>query len=150
MLGVVGLARTYGLEVLGRHASPYLTSRNLGILQHQCTSSNDGALTHLTAVEQRRTHAYQGAVVDGAGMNSNIVSNSNIRADMRRSRLVGNMDAGAILHIGTVANSNRSHIATYHGIEPDGALVAHLHVTYNRCILTEVAVLAPLGCQTAI
>ena len=83
-------------------------------------------------------------------MNRHVVSDGNIRADMRRSRLVGNMDAGAILHVGTVANSNRSYIATYHSIEPDGALVAHLHVTYNRCVLTEVAVLAPLRGQTAI
>ena len=60
------------------------------------------------------------------------------------------MDAGTILHIGAISNSNRSHIATHHSIKPDGALVAHLHITHNRCVLTEIAVLAPLRCQTAI
>ena len=51
MFCVVGLARAYGFDVLGRYASPDLASRNLCVLQHQGSSSNDTPFTHLTAIE---------------------------------------------------------------------------------------------------
>ena len=150
MDGVVSLSRTYGLDVFGWYASPYLSSRNLGILQHQGTSGNDRALADLTAIEQRRTHADEGVVVDGAGMDGDIMADGDIRADMRRTRLEGDMHARAILYIGAMANSDGGYIATNNGIEPDGALVAHLYVANNGGVLTEITVFAPLGCQTLV
>jgi hypothetical protein len=89
-------------------------------------------------------------VVDSASMNGDIMTYGNIVADMRRSCLVGDMDAGAILHIGAVTNSDRCYVATDNGIEPDRAFVAHCHIAHNSGVFAEITVLAPLGCQTTI
>lgn len=68
MFRIVGLTGTCGLDVLGRYATPYLPCGNLGVLQDQRPCGDDGSLANLTTVEQGGTHAYQGMVVDGAGM----------------------------------------------------------------------------------
>lgn len=148
--GVVCLAGTYGLQVFCWYASPYLTSRYLGILKHQGTSGNNRALAYLTAIKERRTHADEGVVVDGAGMDGDIMAYGDVRADMRRTCLVGDMYARAVLYIGTVANSDGGYIASNNGIEPDRALVAHLYIANNGGVLTEIAVFSPLGCQTLV
>ena len=60
------------------------------------------------------------------------------------------MDAGTVLHIGAVADGDGCHVAAYDGIEPDTALVTHRDITDDGCILAEITVLAPFGCQTTI
>ena len=84
-------------------------------------------------------------IMNGAGMNSDIVTNGDVVANMRRACLVSNMDARAILYIGTVANGDRGHIASNNGIEPDRTFVAHCYIAHNRGVFTEVTILAPLG-----
>ena len=64
------------------------------------------------------------------------------------ANFVGHMHAGAVLHVDTVADVHVGHIATHHGIEPDGAFVAHLNFAHNRGVLTKITVFAPFGCQT--
>lgn len=76
------------------------------------------ALANLTTVEQGGTHAYQGMVVDGAGMHGDVMSDGHIVTDMRGTCLMGHMDTGAVLHIGAVADGDRCHVATYHRVEP--------------------------------
>ena len=63
---------------------------------------------------------------------------------------MSHMDTGTILYIGAVANGDRSHIATYYGIEPYRALVTHGYIAHYRGVLTKIAVLTPFGSQTAI
>ena len=71
-------------------------------------------------------------------------------ADMRRTGVVSDVDAGTVLDISAVADGNRCHVAAYDGIEPDAALVTHRDITDDGCILAEITVLSPLGCQTTV
>ena len=150
MLSIVGLAGTDGLEVLGGDATPNLTSGNLRILQHQGTGSDNGALANLTAVKQGGTHADEGVVVNGAGVDGDIMTNGDVVADMGWTSLVGDVDAATVLNVGAVTNGNGGYVATNDGIEPNGALVAHSNVTDNGGVLTEIALFAPTGGHASI
>ena len=91
--GVVCLAGAGGLDVLGGDAAPDLVRGYLGALQHQGASGDDGTLPHLAVVEQRGSHADEGAVVDGAGMYRDVVAYGHVAADMRGADVVGHMYA---------------------------------------------------------
>ena len=88
--------------------------------------------------------------MDGAGVDSNIMSDCDVVADMSWARFVGDVYARAILDVRAVADGDGGHITADHGVEPYGALVAHRHITYYRCVLTEITVLAPLGRKTFV
>ena len=150
VLRVVGLARARRFEVLRRHTTPDLVRTNLCVLQYQSTGSNDRPLANLAAVQQRRSHTDKGAVVDGTGVDSDIMSDSHHIAYMRRTSVVSDVDAGTVLHVSAVAYSDWCYVATHDGIEPNTALVTHRDITDDGCILTEITVLAPLGCQTTV
>ena len=145
MRGVVGLAGAGGLDVLGGDAAPDLVKGYLGALQHQGAGSHNGALPYLAVVEQGGTHAYEGAVMDGAGMHGDVVANGDIAADMGGAGVVRHMDTGAVLHVGAVANGDGGHIATHHSVEPHRTLVTQRHIAHQRGVLAEIAVLAPTG-----
>jgi len=150
VLGIVSLAGTSRFDVFGWHAPPNLMRRYLGVLQYQGSGSYDGTLAYFTAVEQRGAHADKGMIVDGAGVYGDVVTYGDVVADMRRSRLMGDMDTGTVLHISAVANGDGSHVATDYGIEPDGTLVTHGDIANDGGILTEIALFAPLGRHAAI
>ncbi len=150
MLGVVRLAGADGLDVFGGYPTPYLTGGNLCVLEHQGTGGDNGALAYLAAVEQRAAHADESVVVDGTSVDGDVMADGDIAADVRRARLVGDMDAGAVLHVGAVADGDGCHVAPDDGIEPHAALVAHGHIADDGSILAEIAVTAPLGTQTAV
>ena len=143
--GIVGLAGAGGLDVLGGDAAPDLVRGYLGALQHQGTGGDDGALPHLAVVEDGGPHADEGAVADGAGMEGDIVADGDVAAYMRGADVVGHVYAASVLHVGAVANGDRGHVATHHGVEPHRALVAQRHVAHQRGVLAEIAVLAPTG-----
>jgi len=150
MLGIVRLSWSDGLEVLGRYAAPDFASGNLGVLQHQGTSGHDGAFANLTAVEQGGTHADEGIVMDGAGMDGDVVADGHVVADVGRASLMGDVDAGTVLNVGAVADGDGSHVAAYHRIEPHGALVAHGDVAHDSGIFAEIAISPPFGSETAV
>ena len=83
-------------------------------------------------------------------MNGDVVPDGDIVADMRRPRLVGDMDTATILDVRAVADGDRCHVATYHGVEPYGTLIAHGYIAYNRSILAKIAISPPFGSETAI
>jgi len=89
-------------------------------------------------------------VVDGTGMDGNVVADGNVAANVRGTCIKGHMDTGTVLHVGTVADGNGCHIATYHSIEPYRALVAHGDVAHNSGILAEIAVFTPFRAKTFI
>ena len=147
---VVGLAGTGGLDVTSRYAPPYLAGRYLGVLQHEGTGGYDGPLPHLAAVEEGGAHADEGTVADGAGMNGDVMADGDMAADMCGTGVVGDVDTGAVLYVGAVADGDGSHIATHDGSEPDGALVAHGDVANDGCVLAEIAVAPPLRGETFV
>ena len=143
--GVVGLAGARGLDIAGGDAAPYLVWRNAGALKHQGASGNDRPLAHLAMVEEGGPHADEGTVVDGAGVDGAVVSDGDVAADLGGTGIVGDMDAGAVLHVGAVAYGDGGHIASHHCIEPDRALVAQRHIAHQGGVLAKIAILAPAG-----
>ena len=57
-------------------------------------------------------------IVDGAGVDSNIMSDCDVVADMSWARFVGDVYARAVLDVRAVADSDGSYVATHDGIEP--------------------------------
>ena len=143
-----GLAFARHLDEFGRNAAPQLVVTYLCILQHERPGGHHGPAPHLASVEQGGPHAYQCAVMHGAGMHGCVVADGHVVAYHRRAGGVGDMDARAVLDVGAVANGYRGYVAAHDRVEPYGAFVAHCHLAYDCGVLTEVAVLAPSGCQT--
>jgi hypothetical protein len=59
------------------------------------------------------------------------------------------MEAGAVLYVHTVTNADIVDVATNHGVEPHGALVAHRDIADDGCVLRKIAVFPPLRGQAA-
>ena len=83
-------------------------------------------------------------------MNGDVVTNCDIVADVGGARFVSHMHTTAVLNIRAVADGDGGYVATDYGIEPYGTFVAHRHIAYNRCVLTEITVSPPFGSETAI
>jgi hypothetical protein len=83
-------------------------------------------------------------------MHGYVVSDGHIVADVRRTSFVGDVYTATILYIGAVADGDRGYIATNHGVEPYGTLVAHRDIAYNRGVLAKIAISPPFGSETAI
>ncbi len=150
VLGIVSLARTDGLEVLGRYASPDFACRDLCVLEHEGASGYDAAFAHLTAIEEGSAHADEGVIVDGTGMNGNVMTYRHVVADVSGTRVESDMNATAVLDIRAVADGDGSHIATNDSIEPYRTFVAHRDIAYNRGVLTKIAISPPFGSETSI
>ena len=99
VLGVVSLAWTDGLDVLGWYAAPDFASRNLRVLEHEGTCGYNGTFAHLAAVEQGRAHADEGVIVDGAGMDGDVMAYRHVVADMGRTCVEGYMHADFYINI---------------------------------------------------
>ena len=150
MLGIVSLAWTDGLDVLGWYAAPDFASGDLRVLEYEGTCGYDGAFAHLAAVEQGRAHADESVIVNGAGMDGDVMAYRHVVADMGRTCVEGYMHAAAVLDVRAVADGDWGYVATNDGIEPYGALIAHRYITHNRGILAKIAISPPFGSETAI
>ncbi len=150
MLGVVRLAWADGLDVLGWYAAPDFACRDLRVLEYKGTCGYDGAFAHLATIEQGRTHADKGVIVNGAGMDGDVMTDRHVVADMGRACVEGYMHAAAVLDVRAVADGDWGYVATNDCVEPYGALIAHRHVADNRGVLAKIAVSPPFGSETAI
>ena len=150
MLGVVSLAWADRLDVLGRYSAPDLACGDLRVLEYKGTCGYDGAFAHLATIEQGRTHADKGVVVDGAGMDGDVMAYRHVVADVGGACVESHMHAAAVLDVCAVADGDGSHVATNDCVEPYGALIAHRHVADNRGVLAKIAVSPPFGSETAI
>ena len=102
MGGIVGLTRTSLLDELSWNTAPNLTRTNLCSTYHQRACGYNGALAHLTVVEQSASHADKTMVVNGTGMHSGIMANGDITANVQRTNLISGVQHGTVLHICTV------------------------------------------------
>jgi hypothetical protein len=150
VLSVVSLAWADRLEVLGWDASPDFACRYLRVLEYEGSCGYDGAFAHLAAVEQGRAHADESVIVNGAGMDGDVMAYRHVVADMGRTCVEGYMHAAAVLDVRAVADGDWGYVATNDGIEPYGALIAHRYITHNRGILAKIAISPPFGSETAI
>lgn len=139
----LGLVGPGVLDKPGRHAAPQLVCPHLGVLEHQGAGGHDRPLADVAVVEQGGAHADECAVADGAGVDGGVVPDGHVVADGGGAGGVGHVDARPVLHVGAVADGDGRHVAPHHGVEPDGAPVAHGDLANDGGVLAEVAVLAP-------
>ena len=114
-LCLVGLCM---FDELCGHSAPKLVRSNLGVLKNEGSCCHYSSLTYVAVVEECCSHAYERAVVDGAGMHCGIVSYGYVVAYHCWTCGVGDVYAGSVLHVGAVANGDWGDIASYHGVEP--------------------------------
>ena len=147
-VGFIQGLRLFGvnlLDELGRHSAPELAVANLGITQHESSCSHDGALSHYSMVEHCCAHANQRTVFNLATMQGDAVTDGHVVAKDARRLAVERMDARVVLDVRAIAYLDEMYVATNDGIEPNGAVVAHLYVAHYHSTLAEVAVLAESG-----
>ncbi len=106
---------------------------------------NDGPGTDHRPVHHDGAHADQNVIFDGAAVNDGVVRNRNVAADGGRETLVSTVNHGPILYVGIIADADAVHITPYHGVEPDGAILPHRHVTYYGGVVGEPAMITKLG-----
>jgi hypothetical protein len=58
----------------------------------------------------------------------------NIVSDNCFCLLISAMDNASILNIHFISDPDTVHISTYHGVEPDTAIVSYYHITYDSSI----------------
>ena len=128
-----------------RHAAPYLVVADLCATEHEGSGSYYGTLADVGTIEYRGSHAYETALTERTGMDGSVVAYGNVVLHDGGTRGVGDVDAGAVLHVATVAHRYGSYVATHDGTEPYGTFVAHCYFAdYGGC-LAEIAVLTPFG-----
>jgi len=145
VFAIVGLSGADGFEVVGWYAAPDFVGWYLGVLQDEGSGGDDAALADLAAVEEGGAHADEGVVADGAGVDGDVMTDGDIGADVGGSGVVGDVDAGAVLHVGAVADGDGGDVATHDGIEPHGTLVTQGDIADKGGILAEIAVATPAG-----
>jgi hypothetical protein len=78
-------------------------------------------------------------------MQGDAVADGHIVAEDARRFAVERMDARVVLDVRAVSYLDEMYVASHDGIEPDGAVVAHLYIAHYHGALAEVAVLAESG-----
>src|SRR5574344_224240 len=99
-------------------------------------------------VQKGGTHANQCSIMDGAGMNSGIVTDGYVIADDCGTCAISDMTTTAVLYIGAIPDGDRCNIATYYGIKPYRAFIAHCHFANYCGSLTEIAITSPFRSET--
>ncbi len=84
--------------------------------------TNDGAVTDDGSVKNRGTHADEAFVFDGASMQADAVSNSNVIAQVA-AVVIGNVHAGVVLQVGTLTDADAVNVTTQGGVVPDGGVL---------------------------
>jgi hypothetical protein len=59
------------------------------------------------------------------------MADGDVAANLQGSGIVGDMQRGIILHIGSLADSDRANISTHNGIEPHARIGSDPHITYD-------------------
>lgn len=133
------------LDELGRDTSPEFAVANLGVGENKSTGCDYRSTTYYGVVEHRCSHAHEGSILDFAAVKGDRVTDGDIVAKNAGGFAVEGVDAGVVLNVGAVANLYKMHVAANDGIEPYGAVIAHLYVTNYYRSFAEVAMLAEAG-----
>ena len=145
-----GLLGVHLLDELGRHAAPELAVADLCARKHQGAGSHNGPATHHGVVEHRGTHADECALFYLAAVQRDGMAHRDVVAQDAGRLAVERVQATVVLNVGAVADLDEVHVAAHDGVEPHGAVVAHLHVAHDDGALGEVSVAPETGCRYAL
>lgn len=82
-------------------------------------------------IENGGSHADEGAVVNGAAVEGDVMPDGDIIAYFECSFLIEGMEAAAVLDVYSIADADIVDITAYDCIEPYGTLVAHGDIAYD-------------------
>jgi hypothetical protein len=68
-------------------------------------------------------------------MDNGIMCYAHIITDLNRGFFIGAMDSDPVLYIHIISDMYVGNIATYNGIEPYAAIIAHDHFPAKGCIV---------------
>jgi hypothetical protein len=118
-----------------------------------CSTTDPAAMMEFSPIsaiiEQDRPDADQAVPPDAGTVYDHVMTDGDIVFDLNDRFFEKRMQRAAVLDVHPVADPDRVHIAPQHRIEPDGAVVANLHITNDCCILRQVTVLPDLRCEPA-
>jgi hypothetical protein len=129
---VRGLLLAHVTDAFGGDTDYEALGRKLAAFGDDCARGDDGALTDLRAVEDRRAHPYKTIVLDLAPVHDRVVAEDASLADDRRVSGVGVEDA-AVLDVGPGPDTDGLRIAAQYGPVPDARFFTQVNVPDNVC-----------------
>ena len=100
-------------------------------MEYEGSCGDDGAFADVCMIEHGGSHADEGAVVNGAAMEGDVMSDGDVVAYLECCFLIEGMETAAVLYVDSVADADVVDIASHNGIEPYGTLVAHGDIAYD-------------------
>src|SRR5580692_5076760 len=73
-------------------------------------------------------------VLDLTTVNDRIMTDGNIIPDPHFRLLIRGMDHYAVLDVDLIPDMDAPHVSSYHGVEPDTAVIPDLYLTHDSCI----------------
>lgn len=98
------------------------------------SGSDDGIFSDFRVIHNDRAHADEHAFLNSATVHYGVMTDGYVVADGDPGFFIGTMDDDAILDIHLVADADAVDIAADDGIEPDAAVIAHLHVSHDGSV----------------
>src|SRR6056297_1664381 len=125
---LIGLFRVHRFHALCGYPGVDGTGLDDGVLEDDAAGGDDGVFAHHGVVHDDGAHADQGVGFDACAVDDHVVTDGDVVADLHHRFVVKGVQHAAVLDVHLVADADRVHIAPQDGVEPDGTLVAHLHV----------------------
>jgi len=116
---------------LGRRTKDQRTRGRHESLSHQGVGSHQAAIADLGAIKNSRAHANQAVVSNLAGMDDRRMANGGAPADSN-SVVVRQVNDGAILHIGFLANLDEVDVPAEDAAIPDTAPCSQRDIAHHR------------------
>ncbi len=112
---------------LGGGADDEAAGGDIGAIGDEGPGADDGVMADDGAVHDGGAHAYEAFVFDGAGVDDGRVADGDVLAD-EDGEVVGEVDDGAVLHVGAVAYPDVVDISAQDAAGPDAGLLSEAHV----------------------
>ncbi len=119
----VTLLRGDGADDLCGEAEDEAAGGDDGMLCDEGAGADDAALTDDGTVEDDGAHSDEAFVVDGAGVDHGLVADGDAGAD-EAGEIVGEVEHGAVLDIGGIADLDTVDVAPEDGPVPDAGVLA--------------------------
>ena len=120
-----------GAADLGRNSGDKGMGRDLHALRDDRARGHDRAGADVRSIEYDRAHADENFVLEGAAVDGGIVSDSAHIADDDRMQKLHAVQDGAILDIGTGADTDVVYITAQDGVHPDAGVVTEDDIAYE-------------------
>src|SRR6478672_1082867 len=124
-------ARAFGVRRLAHHSARHAEDEGIGRDLHSLRAHgpcpDDGTGAHHDVVEEDRSHADEGVVLDGGAMDDGAVADADAWADGARHAVV-DVHHGAVLHVGVFTDDDGRGVTADHGRRPDAHSRTEGHV----------------------